>query len=230
MRSAPSRRSRLPGAIDAQTAECSHVEEAHADRIVDLYRRHAHAWVAARRRETSDPPFEASWLERFLGLLPARPNVLDLGCGSGEPIGRFLAERGCDLLGVDTAPEMIDMWRASLPDHPGRVGDMRSLSLHRTFDGVLAWDSFFHLCHGDQRRMFPVFRAHATRGAVLLFTSGTGHGTAIGELGGEALYHASLDEGEYRALLGEHGFEVVAQIVEDPACRGHTIWLARLAR
>jgi hypothetical protein len=34
------------------------------------------------------------------------------------------------------------------------------LSLQRSFDGILAWDSFFHLNHDDQRRMFPVFRAH----------------------------------------------------------------------
>ena len=201
-----------------------------AERIVDLYRRHAHAWIAARHRDQSARPFEASWLDRFLGLLPLRPKVLDLGCGSGEPIGRFLAERGCDLLGVDAAAEMIGTWRASLPDQPGLIGDMRSLSLDRTFDGMLAWNSFFHLCHDDQRRMFPVFRAHAAPGAILMFTSGTEHGTAIGNLEGEPLYHASLSGEEYRTLLGDHGFEVVDHVVEDPHCRRHTIWLARLTR
>ena len=43
------------------------------------------------------------------------------------------------------------------------VADMRKLALQRKFSGILAWDSFFHLCHDDQRNMFPVFRA--ARGA-----------------------------------------------------------------
>ena len=38
---------------------------------------------------------------------------------------------------------------------------MRELALGRKFSGILAWDSFFHLRHDDQRRMFPVFRQHA---------------------------------------------------------------------
>ena len=49
---------------------------------------------------------------------------------------------------------------------------MRKLALQRKFSGILAWDSFFHLCHDDQRRMFPVFRAHAAPKAALMFTSG----------------------------------------------------------
>ena len=129
------------------------------------------------------------------------PDVLDLGCGSGEPIGRYLADRGCGLTGVDTAPEMIEFWKAALPEQSCHVADMRSLSIGRTFDGLLAWNSVFHLCPDDQRRMFPTFRAHAAPGAVLMFTSGTGYGTAFGDLEGEPLYHASLSAAEYRALL-----------------------------
>ena len=80
-----------------------------AERIAALYRRHAYAWAASRRSQHSDTPFEAGWLDRFLGLLPSRPSVLDLGCGSGEPIGRYLARRGCNLTGVDTSPEMMEL-------------------------------------------------------------------------------------------------------------------------
>jgi hypothetical protein len=105
---------------------------------------------------------------------------------------------------------------------------MRTLSLARRFDGILAWDSFFHLCPDDQRRMFPIFRHHAAARAALMFTSGPAHGEAIGSYKGEPLYHASLDAAEYRALLSANGFEVMAHMVEDPNCGHHTIWLAKL--
>ena len=104
---------------------------------------------------------------------------------------------------------------------------MRSLSLGRSFDGILAWDSFFHLCQDDQRRMFPIFRSHAAPRAVLMFTSGPSHGEAIGSFEGEPLYHASLDGADYRALLDENGFAVVEHMVEDPACGRHTVWLVQ---
>jgi len=53
---------------------------------------------------------------------------------------------------------------------------MRGLALGRRFDGILAWDSFFHLNYDDQRRMFAVFADHASAGAWLMFN--TGHRTA----------------------------------------------------
>ena len=86
---------------------------------------------------------EAAWLDRFLGLLPPCPSVLDIGCGSGEPIALYLAERGCKVTGIDSAPEMIAIYQDNLPQQSWGVADMRSLSLGRSFHGILAWDSFF---------------------------------------------------------------------------------------
>ena len=71
-----------------------------------------------------------------------------------------------------------------LPQQTWCVADMRSLSLGLAFDGVLAWNSLFHLCHEDQRRMFPIFRTHAAQRAALMFTSGPAHGVAIGTFEG----------------------------------------------
>jgi SAM-dependent methyltransferase len=192
--------------------------------IIGLYQRHGAAWVQAR----GDRLVEAAWLDRFRALLPAAACVLDLGCGSGTPIAGALIARGCRITGLDSAPGMIALCQASFPAHNWHVADMRDVALDRTFNGILAWDSFFHLCHADQRRMFGRFAAHAAPGAALMFTSGTSHGEAIGCLGGEKLYHASLAADEYRALLATHGFAVVAHVVEDPACGGRTVWLARL--
>jgi SAM-dependent methyltransferase len=194
-----------------------------AERIVGLYRRHARAWAAARGTELR----ERAWIERFAGLLVPAATVLDIGCGSGEPIAVDLARRGHPVTGIDSSPEMIALFRANLPDHAAAVADMRSLSLDSKFGGLIAWDSFFHLAPDDQRLMFPVFRDHARAGAPLLFTSGPAFGEAIGTLEGEPLYHASLGPEEYRLLLDRNGFDVVAHIAEDPDCDGHTVWLAR---
>jgi SAM-dependent methyltransferase len=195
-----------------------------AEDVVGLYRRRGLAWASARGERLT----EAAWLDRFLGLLPPRPAILDLGCGSGDPIGYYFIDQGCELTGVDTSPDLLALCAAKFPSADWRLADMRALSLGRAFDGILAWDSFFHLDHDDQRAMFPIFRAHAGPGAALMFTTGPAHGVAIGELESEPLFHASLGPDEYRDLLDQHDFDVIAHVVEDPACGRHTIWLAQL--
>jgi len=192
-----------------------------AERVVDLYRRHAGAWAAERDANLA----ERAWIERFAAMLVPGATVLDIGCGSGRPIAACLAGWGHRVAGVDSSPEMIALFRANLPGEAAAVADMRSLSLGR-FGGLIAWDSLFHLAPDEQRLMFPVFRDHALPGAPLLFTSGPAAGEAIGTLQGEPLYHASLGPGEYRLLLGRNGFDVVAHAAEDPDCGGHTVWLA----
>ncbi|MPS81198.1 MAG: class I SAM-dependent methyltransferase [Achromobacter sp.] len=195
-----------------------------ADKIIDLYDRHAHDYVADRRHSNGN---EAAWLDRFCALLKRGSAVLDIGCGSGTPMAEYLVNQGFAVDGIDSSPTLIALCRERFPQRSWRVADMRGLALDRIFDGLLAWDSFFHLSHDDQRRMFPIFKRHASPRAALMFTSGPSHGEAIGSYRGAPLYHASLAPEEYRALLKENGFLVVEHVVEDPDCSGHTVWLAQ---
>ena len=192
--------------------------------IVGLYERKALLWDANRGRAL----IEATWLGRFRALLPAGGTVLDLGCGAGAPIAGHLLAHGHPVTGVDTSATLLDIARERYPQGEWRRGDMRRLRLGRRFDGLIAWDSFFHLTPEDQRAMFPIFREHLAARGALLFTSGPAHGTAMGSFGDEPLYHASLSPEEYRSLLAAEGFEVIAHTAEDSDCGGHTVWLARL--
>lgn len=192
------------------------------ERIVGLYEENAAAWDRQRGREL----FERPWLDRFLALLPETPELLDIGCGMGEPIAAYLVARGARVTGIDSSPSLIALCRECFPRQTWMVADMRELDLGCRFDGILAWHSFFHLHPDDQRPMFARFAAHARPGAALIFTSGWSHGEAIGSWQGEPLYHGSLDTAEYRRLLGENGFEVVDHRIQDPQCGHATIWLA----
>jgi 2-polyprenyl-3-methyl-5-hydroxy-6-metoxy-1,4-benzoquinol methylase len=195
-----------------------------SERIVGLYQRHAAAWDRLR---SPGSLFERPWLDRFLALLAPGASILDIGCGAGLPISGYLIGRGFGVMGVDTSEPLIELWRSRFPGQECAVADMRTLALGRRFDGILAWDSFFHLSPEDQWKMFPIFAEHARPGAALMFTSGPQHGSVLGEFEGEPLYHGSLDPEEYRALLAESGFEVVDHAENDPTCGEHTIWLAR---
>lgn len=191
--------------------------------IIALYERHALAFDSLRGKNL----FERKWLDRFSALLPVDGTVLDLGCGSAEPIAADLIRRGFRLTGVDSSATLIGLCKERFPDHQWIVRDMRKLPAGRTFNGIIAWHSFFHLNPDDQRAMFAVFAYLSKPGAALLFTAGHFEGVAMGEFGGEPLYHASLRGEEYRALLAANGFQVISQMTQDPECGGATVWLAQ---
>jgi len=194
----------------------------HPDDILDTYAQNARGFAKHRSKIL----YERKWLDRTLAHAPGR-RVLDLGCGSGDPIARYLNDRRAHVTGVDGAAEMITLFQQTLPEAQAIHADMRGLNLGREFDIILAWNSFFHLGPADQRAMFPTFANHAAPGAVLLFTSGPEESEVIGEVEGAPVYHSSFDPKEYRALLGAAEFEVLKYVPEDPDCAGHTVWLAR---
>ena len=196
----------------------------HARQIPQIYERHAQAWDSDRRRGIWN---DRSWHDRFIACLSSGARVLDLGCGSGIPVAFHLVQHGLRVTGVDTSPTLIALCRQRMPEHEWIIAEMQTLALPQRFDGLVSWDSFFHLTLGQQRTMFSVFAAHATPGAFLLFNTGAEQGESLGSYQGEPLYHASLNAEEYQQLLDRSGFGVIAHTVADPTAGGRTIWLAQ---
>jgi SAM-dependent methyltransferase len=197
-----------------------------SEKIIAHYERHAVNWDADRRASGWN---DRKWHDRFLGLLPEGAAVLDLGCGGGLPVAGNLAAHGMRVTGVDSSPTLIALCRERMPEQEWIVSDMRGLRLGRAFDGILAWDSFFHLDPDAQRATFATFAAHARRDTVLMFNTGPAFGEAIGNYRGDPLYHASLDRSEYEQLLAGSRFRTIDQVTEDPEAGGRTAWLAQAA-
>ncbi|NCH82502.1 class I SAM-dependent DNA methyltransferase [Cronobacter malonaticus] len=190
--------------------------------VAHFYRQHGLQWDEIRQARFVEQP----WLDAVLEGLEEGGTVLDIGCGSGSPVGMYIDSKGFDITGVDITPALIALCRERLSRHRWLTGDMRTLSLNARFDALIAWDSFFHLTREDQRAMFAIFQQHAKPGAKLLFNSGPENGEAVGEFLGEPLYHASLSPEEYTQLLNAHGFDVLTFRPNDAASGGRTVWLA----
>lgn len=56
-----------------------------------------------------------SWRIRCLS---PRAAILDIGCGSGVPIARALANEGFTVYGIDAAPALVAAFRRHLPGMP----------------------------------------------------------------------------------------------------------------
>jgi SAM-dependent methyltransferase len=152
--------------------------------------------------------------------------LLDVGCGAGEPISNYLIEQNYAVTGIDASPAMIEICESRFPEEAWLVMDMRELHLNRQFDGIVAWDSFFHLDPNEQRSALRSFIRHLRPGGALLLTVGDEAGEVLGSVEGEAVYHSSLAQQEYEQILGSAGFKDIEMILNDEIC-DRTVLLAK---
>ena len=124
------------------------------DRIAGEYARQIYGELAGK-------PFDRAILDRFAGRLRGRGMVCDMGCGPGQ-IGRYLADRGLPVVGVDLSPGMLAQAAALNPDITFHVGDMRALAEpDGAWAGIAAFYSIIHVPPGE------VVTALAEMGRVL---------------------------------------------------------------
>lgn len=190
-----------------------------AERIVGLYDEQAEGWIADRGRALGGPGKsldEVAAVDRFVAALPPGASVLDVGCGSGWPIGAALLERGVRLTGVDASPRLIKHARETLPAADWRVDDMRTFDLGQVFDGIVVWHSLFHLTPEDQHLALERIVSHAAATSILLLTEGGEPGVSLGRWRGEPLYHASLGASAYRSILKAAGFALDKAVPAPP--------------
>ena len=106
---------------------------------------------------------EADFVQWF-----APASVLDAGCGTGR-VGRELARRGIDVVGVDIDPEMLATARRKAPDVDWRIADLATVDLGRAFDAiVLAGNVMIFLTPGTEGAVVANLARHLRPGGVLI--------------------------------------------------------------
>lgn len=188
-----------------------------------VYQRQAQTFDAQRARDGR----ETEWLEAFIQTLPNGGRILDLGCGTGDPVAGWLIERGFKITGVDYSEPMLAIAKARFPDETWLHLDMRALDLPEKFDGILSWHGSFHLGTDEQRALIPKLCGMLLPGGTLMLTIGPSEGEVTGTIGSETVYHASLDPREYRELLETEGFTHIALSNNDANTNGPYVLLAR---
>jgi 2-polyprenyl-3-methyl-5-hydroxy-6-metoxy-1,4-benzoquinol methylase len=72
------------------------------DAVRESFDAMAEAYAQAFADELSRKPFDRDWLADLAAATRPDGRVLDLGTGAGGQIGRYLADRGLNVTGVDS--------------------------------------------------------------------------------------------------------------------------------
>ena len=106
---------------------------------------------------------EADFVERF-----APASVLDAGCGTGR-VGRELARRGLDVVGVDLDAAMLVTARRKAPRVDWRLADLATVDLGGSFDAiVMAGNVMIFLTPGSEPAVVANMARHLTPGGLLI--------------------------------------------------------------
>jgi SAM-dependent methyltransferase len=106
---------------------------------------------------------EADFVQRF-----APASVLDAGCGTGR-VGRELAGRGIEVVGVDIDPDMLETAQRKAPDVDWHVADLANVDLGRTFDAiVMAGNVMIFLAPDSEGAVVANLARHLSPGGVLI--------------------------------------------------------------
>jgi SAM-dependent methyltransferase len=152
-------------------------------------------------------------LSALAELRPVR--VLEVGCGTGAFAERCAAELGCEVIALDSSPEMVAA--TSARGIEAMVGDVQRLPFEdATFDaGVAAW-MLYHVPDRD-RAIAELARVLRPAGRLIAITTGRDHLTELWQLIGAEKYEASFSRENGRAQLEQHFEDVECHEVRSKA-------------
>jgi SAM-dependent methyltransferase len=152
------------------------------------------------------------YLDKLLGLLPPRPDLLELGCGAGVESTRILAERG-RLTGVDISEAQLDLARRRIPSATFMCADLAKLEFaDQSFDGVVALYVLFHLPRAELGPLVGRIRDWLRPGGVFLATMlARGEGEGVEDWLGVPMFFSSSDPDADRKLFRDAGLAILVE-------------------
>jgi SAM-dependent methyltransferase len=178
------------------------------------------------------------YVDKILDGVPHAAKVLDLGCGTGNPIASHLAQRGYRVIGVDQSKEMLRIAGDIVSEAKLIHADMVEVEFTDKFAAAVAWDSIFHV---ERKYHSVIYRKlnHALEigGRLLLSVGGSDVTDAASadsnsegftsEMFGQTFFYSGYEPKVARRLLEAQGFEIEMWEVDDPSSRGHIAVIAR---
>lgn len=151
----------------------------------------------------------------FVKYLKPNSKILDIGCGSGYPIDKYLDDLGFGVCGIDISDKMILKSKALNLKNANFLNiDIMEYNSNEVYDAIIAFDSLFHLSMNQQALVYNKISSLLKNDGYLLFTHGKNKSQIIGKMFNEEFYYSALDKDELINILNNNGFSII-ELYED---------------
>lgn len=147
----------------------------------------------------------------FVKRLKPNGRVLDVGCGTGYPITQYLSSCHFFVTGIDISHAMIQKAKALHVPHAEFIQqDFLDYTSDRLYDGIIAFDSLWHIAKEKQPAIYPKLASLMRPGAYVLFTHGKRDGETTGMMYDQEFYYSALEAEEVRLLMAQAGLATLS--------------------
>ena len=201
------------------------------DKIKQSYDNIADTWSEKREWHIEQPSIDEAIVH-----LHQNATILDVGCGSGQPIAAYLVKKGFDVYGVDISPKLIKYAERIISKEKLFVADICDFTTNIQFDAIVCWFTLFHIHATKHLEVLNKFHAFLKPKGILLITFGdtshivdTPHAvideyTIESDMFGERFCHSGRPAPMNSALIKQAGFDILIDKIDQP---GNQVILAR---
>jgi SAM-dependent methyltransferase len=160
--------------------------------------------------EMYEKEYDRKFIDSFISRFKKDAVILDAGCGPSGHIGRYIFDKGVQVIGVDLSEKCVEMARQFNPAMQFEIGDIGNLAFEDgLFDGVISYYSIIDTPKNYVHKIFNEFRRVLKPNGYLLVTvkAGATEGYIYHPLGDKVeIYMSLFSEEEISNYYTEAGF------------------------
>lgn len=169
------------------------------------------------------------YLDRLSELLIPGSTVLDVGCGAGIPVDKYLEEHGYKVVGIDISEKQIELARRNFPNQSFQIKDMSELKEGEfQTNAVVSFYAIFHTPREQHQKLFRKINSFLPEGGLILVTMGSSEweGTED-DFHGAKMYWSHYGTDKNKEVIKQAGFEILFDEVDEGGGERHLIILAK---
>jgi len=169
------------------------------------------------------------YLDRLSELLSSGSTVLDIGCGAGIPVDKYLEENGYKVIGLDISEKQIELAKKNIPNQSFEVKDMSELvDGEFKVDAVVSFYAIFHTPKEQHAELLRKINSFLSEGGLILITMGASEweGTED-DFHGAKMYWSHYGADKNKEIIQQAGFDILFDEVDDSGGEKHLVILAK---
>ncbi|MTH16756.1 class I SAM-dependent methyltransferase [Flavobacterium sp. LC2016-01] len=166
-------------------------------------------WAKIRNNSSVNKP-----IIDFSQKIKPNGNILDIGCGTGNPIAKYFSENYHSVIGIDFSEKMIEIAKSQeIKNAQFIVSDFFDFETDKKFDGIIAWDSLFHFPKKRQEEIYSKVYNLLLPNGYFLFTHGKEKDDEhTDQMFGEPFYYSCLSRDNVLRIMTDLGFRLEYEI------------------